>query len=598
MRLTFKLMSGVALCATLLLPSATFAQKAKATDTKKVTWAHIKLSGTYPEGATMPGLFGELAENLSKTLSRLDKAAKDDAVKGVILKVGTINVGWAKLNELRTAIQALRKSGKTVIAHMNDGDTRGFLVATACDKIVMPESGSLMLLGMRAEVTFYKNLFDKLDIKADMLRVGEFKSAAEPYTRTEMSAPFREEMEAVLDDYYDQLVSQIASDRKLDRKKVMNAIDSGPHTAKGALELGLIDKLAYSDEIETMISADLSDGAELKIAKRYGKKNVNMDFSGPFGPLNMLNVMLGGNQSKRRSTKPKVAIIHATGMIMPGSSTSSLMGGSVMGSDTMVKAIRKAASDKTVKAIVLRVDSPGGSALASDLIWRALEKADKPVVASMGDTAASGGYYISMGADTIFAEPGTLTGSIGVVGGKLAFGGLLKKIGVTTSVIQRGKNSAVMSVMSGFSDSERAAMQKMLYDVYDQFTSKAAAGRKMNVVKLEKLARGRVYTGNQALKLGLVDKLGTLEDAVAHAKKLAGLTQQTDTERMILPEPANPLEMLLGPVNGDAQISSAADRFIKRLPRSLQSAARHLNAIELLANERVLTVMPYDLLVH
>ena len=564
---------------------------------KRVNWAHVKLSGTYPEGATMPGLFENISENLSGVLGRLKKAEEDKAISGVILRLNGVSVGWAKLHELRTGIHSLRKAGKTVIAQMDDASTRDYLLAVACDKIVMPESGSVMLLGMRAEVTFYKNLFDKLDIKADMLRVGEFKSAAEPYTRTEMSAPFREEMEAVINDYYEQMVDNIATDRKLSADAVKAAIDSGPHTAKTAKELGLIDHLAYSDEIEGMISKDLAKDSDLRISKRYGKKNVNMDFSGPFGPLNMLSMMMGGNSSKRKSSKPKVAIIHATGMIMTGRSQSSMLGGSVMGSDTIVKAVRKAAADKTVKAIVLRVDSPGGSALASDLIWRALQKSGKPVVASMGDTAASGGYYISMGADTIFAEPGTLTGSIGVVGGKIALGGLMNKVGVTTSVIKRGKNSGVMSVTDSFSDSERAAMQKMLYDIYEQFTTKAAAGRKMNVAKLEKLARGRVYTGGQALKLGLVDKLGTLDDAVDHAMTLASMDADA-SERMILPEPANPLEILLGPVDGDAHIEAASRRLIGSLPRAVSSAIQHIDALKLLSTERVLAVMPYHLVIE
>ena len=583
------------ICAVLIVGShASRAQDADPAP-KKVSWAHIEVKGSYPEGAQMPGLFGDLSESMGDLVARIKKASQDKSVKGIVLRINSPGLGWARLNELKQVIAEARTSRK-VIAQLDDAGTKDLLLASYCDEIVMPESGSVMLLGMRAEVSFYKNLFDKLDVKPDMLRVGEFKSAAEPYNRTEMSPEFREEMEAIIGDYFDQLVDQISKSRKLSRDKVIAIIDNGPYTADAAKKLGLIDKVAYTDQIPEMIKRD-QPKIELKLVKRYGKKNVDMDFSGPFGPLNMLSMMMGGGSRSRRSSKPKVAVIYASGMIMTGRSQSSPLGGSILGSDSLVKAINKAATDKTVKVIVLRVDSPGGSALASDLIWRALEKAPQPVVASMGDTAASGGYYISMGADAIFAEPGTLTGSIGVVGGKVALGGLMKKVGVTTSVIKRGKNSGLLSMNNGFSDSERKAMQKMLNKVYEQFTQKAAAGRKMDYDKLEKLARGRVYTGRQALKIGLVDKLGTLEDAIAQAEKLAGVSKDESLERMILPKPVSPLEMLLGPTGADVRSANTAKSVLSALPQPLTQEFKHLSTLQLLAREPVLTLMPFRVVV-
>ena len=272
------------------------------------------------------------------------------------------------------------------------------------------------------------------------------------------------------------------------------------------------------------------------------------------------------------------------------------MGDESMGSTTMIKAIRQARDDATVKAVVLRVDSPGGSALASDLMWHELETLDgkKPFVVSMGDVAASGGYYIAMGADRIFAEPGTLTGSIGVVGGKLAFEKFYEKIGITTSVVQRGKNSGVLSMTTPFSDAERDTMQKMLNDIYAQFTTKAAAGRKMDVEKLEKMARGRVYTGAQALQLGLIDEIGTLADAIAHAKKAAGLDPEQKLERLDLPKPISPFEQLFGPADpGAASLKAASSAWLRRLPPEVSDSLKGLEVYELLARERVLTVMPY-----
>ena len=261
--------------------------------------------------------------------------------------------------------------------------------------------------------------------------------------------------------------------------------------------------------------------------KNYGKKEVDTDFSGPMGFFKLMQTMMGGESSTSERKGKKIAVVYCLGPIVTGKSESGFMGEESMGSTTIIEALRKANEDKNVVAIVLRVDSPGGSALASDLIWHETQVIKKPIVASMGDVAASGGYYISMGAKKIFAAPSTITGSIGVVGGKMALTGLFDKVGITTETIERGKNSGIFSSSGKFTDSQREVVKKMMEDMYDQFTSKAAKGRKMPVDKLRKLAGGRVYSGRQAKENGLVDELGTLHDAVAEAKKLAGLDSST-----------------------------------------------------------------------
>ncbi len=579
-------------------PDSTTPQPADAAQVvkKKLTVAHIEIHGAYPEGAGAPGLFSEVVETLAGGLLRFEKAGKDDDLEAVILHINGPTIGWAKLNELRTGVQKMRQKGRKVYAWLESADTKDYLLATACDEIILPESGMVMMPGLRAEVSFYKNLFDMLAIQPQMLRVGEFKSAAEPYSRSEMSPAFREEMEAILDDYYRQIVEMIAQSRKLTPEQVKAAIDIGLHTAGDAKKLGLIDRLGYEDSITELVKGDRKD-AEVKYAKGYGKKKLDTDFSGITGMAKMMNLMMGVEPTPRKSSSPKIAIINAVGPIMSGSSRADIFGDESMGSTTIIKAIRQARDDSTVKAIVLRVDSPGGSALASDLMWHELETLDgkKPFVVSMGDVAASGGYYIAMGADRIFAEPGTLTGSIGVVGGKLAFEKFYEKIGITTSVVQRGKNSGVLSMTTPFSDAERDAMQKMLNDIYAQFTKKAAAGRKMEHEKLEKMARGRVYTGAQALNLGLVDELGTLSDAIAHAKKAAGLDPDQKLERLDLPKPISPFEQLFGPTDPSAASVKAA--LIKHLPPELADQLKGLDIYEMLAHERVLAVMPFRMLV-
>ena len=570
--------------------------KIAATEKKTLSVAHMEISGTYAEGVSIPGLFGDVVETLDFGLKRMEKAARDDTLEAVILHINDPKIGWAKLNELRVGIHKMRSKGRKVFAWMESADTKSYLIATACDTIVIPESGMVMLPGLHAEISFYKNLFDMLSIQPQMLRVGEFKSAAEPYSRSEMSPAFREEMEAILDDYYRQMVEIISTSRQLTIDQVKTIIDTGLFSASDAQQLGLIDVIGYEDAISSLIKAGNKD-SEFKITKGYGKKKIDTDFSGFTGMAKLMNLLMGVEPSTRKSTAAKIAVINASGAIVSGPSTASPFSGEeTMGSTTMVKAIRQARDDPSVKAVILRVDSPGGSALASDLMWHELELLNekKTFVVSMGDTAASGGYYIAMGADRIFAEPGTLTGSIGVVGGKIAFEKFYEKVGITTSVVHRGTNSGVLSSTIPFSDSEKSAMQKMLNEIYAQFTTKAAAGRKMDVEKLEKMARGRVYTGVQALQLGLVDELGTLSDANAYAKKTAGLDPDQKLERLDLPKPTSPFETLFGPIDPSAvSTPSVVASWLTHFPPELVSLLRSHVLYEQLSKERVLTVLPY-----
>ena len=551
---------------------------------KRTDWAEIKLSGSYPEHQQMPGLFGDLVESLPTCMDRLHQAARDKSIKGVILHLDGLEIGWARLNELQSAIAEVKAAGKPIWARMNDGGNKDYLLAAACDRILMPESGTLMLTGLRAEVMFYKNLFEMFDVKADMLRVGAFKSAAEPYTRSEMSPEFRKEMEEILDDYYASMVSQIAAARKLPEEKVKASIDEGLLSTARAKELGLIDDVAYHDQMSDLI-ANGDTSMEVRIREDYRRKAANTELD-----LFSLMELLSGGSSQTSSTKPRIAVLRLEGAIVSGNSPMSLFSEASISSDKIVPLIEKIGRDENVKAIILRVDSPGGSALASDLIWRALEATHKPVVASMGDTAASGGYYISMGADAIFAEPGTLTGSIGVLGGKIALDGLMKKFGITTSVIQRGKNSGVMSSVAAFSDSERETMQQMLNTVYEQFTQKAAAGRHMEYATLEALARGRVYTGRQAKEIGLVDQLGTLADAVAYTRKLVG-DEAGKLELDDLPKAQSPLEMLMGQT---APAGQPLAELAALLPESARPALRHFSVLRQIADEPVLLILPFD----
>ncbi|MFO0842188.1 MAG: signal peptide peptidase SppA [Gemmataceae bacterium] len=505
--------------------------KAKEPQKKTVTVAHIRLAGGMDEKApNVDPLLGQLGETFKQKIDRLRKVASDKNIDALLLEVDGVSVGWGKLNELSRAVAFVRASGKKVYAHTESGNRGDYILSLAADDVCMPEAAWLMLTGIRAEATFYKGLLEKVGVKADFLTMGDFKSAAEPFTRDSLSDANRQQLTAIIDDTFQHdIVGRIATARKLSPDRVKELIDQGPFSPREALKAGLLDRLDYLAGYQEFIKKQLG-GDEIKLVKDYGKKKDTEDLS----IFDLYRKLIFGPTRSSSSKGPKVAVIYATGMITTGKSGGGIMGGESMGSDTMVKAIQEADADKSVKAIVLRIDSGGGSALASDLIWQALKKVQKPVVASMSDVAGSGGYYIAMSAKKIYAEPGTITGSIGVVGGKMVLTGLYDKVGIKTEVIARGKNSGLFGDQP-FSDSEKARFRALMQETYDQFLDKALAGRaavgkKMSRDELVKLAGGRIYTGRQAKANGLIDEVGTLEDAIAEAAKLGGLPADKEPE--------------------------------------------------------------------
>lgn len=540
-------------------PAEKKADKKDAKDDASIRVAHIKFGSDLDESPVpAESLFGPPAENFSMKLARIKKAAKDENIGGLYLDLDGFSAGFGKLHELRVALAHFKKSGKKIFAYSEEYSARAYLLAAECDLVALPESGGVELVGMRAEVTFYKNTLDLLRLKADVLKVGDYKAAVEPFLRDSMSKENREQIESMLDDNFaNEMVNPIAKGRKLDTAKVKEIIDLGPFTAAKAKDLGLVDEVLYDDQFADAMAKKLGAKA-VKVERNYGKpKAQKLDLSNPFALLEMMG---GGGKVVRESKEPKIAVIYAVGSITSGKSGGGgplpFMGGDSVGSETIVAAIRQAEKDATVKAIVLRVDSPGGSALASDVMWREIIKCKKPIVASMGDVAASGGYYISMGCKKIYAEPGTITGSIGVFGLKLVTGDLEAWGGMKTEVVSRGKNTGVTSSTFPWTESERKSMMEIVEAVYDQFTSKAVEGRKaagvdMTKEKLLKIASGRVWTGRQALANGLVDELGTLDDAIAGAKKFAGIDPSKEMELLVLPKASSFIDQLM---EGEAKL--------------------------------------------
>lgn len=513
--------------------------------------AHILLKGSLSEEPVpTDALFGPPPENFRSKIDRIHKAAKDANIKALYVEIGSLSIGFGKLHELKTAIAAVKAANKKVFAYCEDPGTKELLLGLSADVFAIPEGGTVSLVGLRAEVTFYKNSLELLKLKADVLKMGDYKGAVEPFLRETLSKENREQLESLTDDDYEhELVEAIVRarpKRKWTAQQMREIIDAGPYTAATAAKIGLVDRVAYLDNFENGFAKDLGVDAT-KIVRGYGKaKGQDLDPGNPFALFAAL-----APKKKRESKNDKIAIVYAVGGIETGKgSVNPLMGGETIGSDTMVEAIKEADNNPTVKAIVIRIDSPGGSALASDLIWHAITTCKKPVVASMGDTAASGGYYIAMGCKKIFAEPGTLTGSIGVFGLKIVTGGLEEWGGMKTEVISRGKNSGVLSSTFPWSESERKALTITVESVYDTFIDKALAGRKaagksMTRDELLKLAGGRVWTGRQAKANGLVDSLGTLDDAIAEAKKLASLDPKVEMEHLVLPKAQNFLDKLM-----------------------------------------------------
>jgi protease-4 len=569
--------------------------KKKSSETSKrdkVRLALFTLKDTLPESAGELGPFGETHLDLREAITRLEKAAKDKFISGVVFNIENPSIGLGKVEELRAAITRFRKSGKKTYAMLETAMPSDYLVACACDEIVMPETGLVVLPGIHVEATFYKGLLGKLGIEADFIHMGAYKGAAEPLTNEKFSEPVRENMTSLVDTLYDNLVTTIVKTRPLSIAQAKEIIDTGLITAKRAKELGLIDRVAYSDTLRKEL-AETYSAEPLVYVQNYGQKEVDADFSGPMGFFKLMQAMMGGTQSSAEKKGKKIAVVYAVGPIMSGKSESSVFGGQFMGSTTIVEALRDANEDKDVVGIVLRIDSPGGSAIASDIIWRETQAIKKPIVASMGDVAASGGYYIAMGADKIVAAPSTITGSIGVVGGKLAIRGLYDKLGISTETIERGKNSGLFSSSGKFTDSQRDAIKNMMEDIYQQFTSKAAEGRHMPLEKLRELAGGRIYSGRQAKDVGLVDELGTLHDAIAEAKQLAGLEKDAEVRIKVLPSPTNFFEQLFGDMASEKEVR--VSKGVEVVAPEMVELARRAHRLRAVFDQPAALVLPFEL---
>lgn len=547
----------------------------------------LSVSGSLPDYVAEEPLakaFGiAQAQSFSGLLTQLRKAKVDSRIAAVMLDINFPGIGWGKADEFRDAVKEFKTSGKPVYAYMEIGTNREYYLATAADKIYLPPTGDIYINGFAAEAMFYKGSLDKLGVEADVIQIGpKYKNAPDQYTKKEMGEGQREVINAILDEYYSRFTNAIAESRKKSVEDVKTLVDAAPYNAVQASSMGLIDGALYRDQVDEDIKAKLGYKAEDKLRTISGGKYREI-------PSDSLGLNNG----------EKVAVIYASGAINIGSSSSSPFGGEMVGSDTLVKAINDAASDKSIRAIVLRVDSPGGSALASDLMWHAIEnaKAKKPFVVSMADVAASGGYYIACNANKIVAEPSTITGSIGVFMGKPVVRGLYDWLGITNEYIMRGKNAGIFRETEKWTPEERAKMEAQANSIYfDNFVPKVAQGRKKTNEEVNTIAQGRVWTGTQAKANGLIDEFGGLEKAINIAKELATLAADKDVKRIIFPEPKPLLETWFGDeTSAQTKQEQAQAVLLETLPVDVKRSFRFAVMLDRMKRGEAMLMMPFDL---
>ena len=582
-----------------ILPSM-FNKKEKGTK----QYVRMKLSGSFIEespenGSLLTSILFPSAKGtqLRQWLEQINEYKNNPEIDGLIIDLGSVSAGFAKRNEMRRALQDFKNAGKEIIIYAEYGITGStyFLISMA-DKIFIAGSTGIDLRGLNIEVSFYRTLLDTLSIVPEVFRVNyngkSYKTAGDPLLNTKMSDEMRENYTDLFESLYGVFVKGISEGREWTEEKTKSIIDDGPYMILSkAKSSGLIDSVMFTDQFEKYVKK-LNDGKN-KIIKAKSLNNI-IKYANEWNP----------------KEKDKIAIIYAVGGIMPGRSNPGPSGSTVMGDKTIMKAVKSAREDKDIKAIVLRIDSGGGSVLASDNMWREIYKTTaedssnvKPFIASMSDVAASGGYYIAMEADSILADEATITGSIGVIGLRLNFSELMKRIGINTESITFGENADFMTGSRLLKDKELEKLQETINESYDTFKQKVVDGRKdiwnsgkdenqqVEEFDLDQVAMGRVFTGEDASKLDLflVDKLGGLQDAIEVAKNTAGI--KGDVEIVEYPKKDRDLSFELG-----LDISAVAkDKFIESLPEEITKHYDMIELMKILSEDEKQMILPFKI---
>ena len=480
----------------------------------------VGTEGEYPETLPYaPFLFADAGPSFSELIQGLSRAAEDPRIGALHLRVGDTRMGWARARELRDAALRFREAGKRVTASLEYAGLMDYYLASAADRIHMHPRGQLGLYGVSMEVLFFAGLFEKLGIEAQFEAIGPYKNAPDAFTASGMSPEHREQLESLGEEFRSGTVEAVAEARGLAPSDADRLLADGPYTARRALEHGLVDALSYLDEIkEDVEEAKLVSIADYLASSRRGAPRA----------------------------EARIAVVHVDGSILPGKSRDDLAVGRVAGATTVAEALAWAEEEASVDAVVLRVSSPGGSDSASDTIWRAAERvqAAKPLVASFGDTAASGGYWVSTAAPRVVAQPLSITGSIGVFVGKFSIGELLEKVGIAADLVSAGGRPNWLSPSRPLDERDLERLREDAAEIYGVFLERVSAARNMTTAEVDAIGQGRVFTGGQAMAVGLVDQVGGIEDAVRLAATEAGFPGDATIEWVSLPEPRSLAEAI------------------------------------------------------
>ncbi len=576
---------------------------------------HLHLSGMVSEPVMVDSPILTSHMGLSQLVRGLQKLSLDPDIDALVLTYDSMAFGFAQLEEIRTALDKVREKGIPVYVHAEGMTTGVYALLCAGDHLSVAPASTLMLTGLSGESMYLKGLLDKLGIQADFMSMGDYKSAAESMTRTGPSDAAQENLDWLLDGLYDNLVGMIAESRDMAPDQVKAIIDQGPFMAEEALGKKLIDAVETRQAFLERIEKDL--GGSVVFNNDYGrKKRKKINMSSPFGLFAAMSELFKVPQ--RSAPKDTIAVVYVEGTIVPGYGQAGLFGAaSGAYSGTIRKALEAAANEDFIKAVVMRVNSPGGSPEASEVILNAARavQSKKPFVVSMGNTAASGGYYVACGADAIYADSATVTGSIGVVGGKLVTQGLWDKLGVNWVSDKRGAHADLFSASKPFDEDQRQVFASHMEAIYETFKGHVVKGRGYRLRKdINDIAGGRVYTGKQALELGLVDYLGGLEQAIVCAAEKASITEY---DIVGLPEAKDFITQLMDELSGTAERPSDVslamtstfpslmgtqngllDLLQKVEPKRAQVFIQALHRLELMRQENVIMMMPYDLVLE
>ena len=582
-------------------------------DAKRLRIAQMRLAGEVSDSPPETSLFGDGPNfmTLSDWLQRLAKARNDSSIQAVALEIDHPEMTWAQAQELADAVARLAAS-KPVYAYLVSGSAGEFIVASAATQIAMEPSGELEIIGLGAEMVFFRGTLDKLGIRPQMIQIGRFKGAAEPMSTTQPSREVKEIYNSLLDDLFSQYVDQIAHQRKLSPAAVKQAIDTAPLGADQAKELKLVDELVEKADWEEYVEDCLDPDAkkEPQWVERYGRKQAKqIDFS---NPLAMLSMMLKVKPSDE-PRDPTIAVIHADGVIIDGESGEGLMGERLVGAKTLTHYFRQAAEDDRIRAVIFRINSPGGSAIASELIFQAVRACaeEKPVIVSIADVGASGGYYIALGGDVIYGDPSAIIGSIGVVCGKMAITGLYDKIGVNTYEFTRGRNAGI-NMSRAWTQREEEVVRTLAQRTYELFVSRVEESRNDKITNIDDVAEGRIFTARQAVANGLIDRVGGLREVIQAAQQAAKvdscrfvywpapktlidlLTEDSETRSMSGPHAqlARWQALATGGLLSETGVAGALRTVGRRGP--MDAAAGYLlNVAALMDRQATLTAMPY-----